>query len=61
MSGSTARVLLTFGANLNDTQNLGLSAPLHLAAKESNPETMGVLIDAGCEMNLAVSFSQRQV
>ena len=54
LSGLTARVLVNFGANVNDTRNDASSPPLHLAVKEINSETIRVLLNAGCNMNLLV-------
>ena len=57
LSGATARVLIAFGANVNDTRNGTSSSPLHLAVKELNTKVAQVLLEAGCDMNLLVKLT----
>ncbi|KAL5335698.1 ankyrin repeat-containing domain protein [Aspergillus crustosus] len=44
-----ARLLLSRGARVNQTNDMGLS-PLHLAATDRTPEIISLLIDAGAEL-----------
>ena len=55
-TGTTATLLISHGANLNDNRNPKRSTPLHLALRQFNEVTAIVLVQAGCDVNVQVSL-----
>ena len=53
--GATAKLLLEFGADMDDNTNVEENTPLHLATQKHNQACATVLIENGCDVNRRVS------